>query len=323
MIVTTTIPVGSAKFLKDLMLQINPNLRFQIAVAPEFLRRGKSISDFLGMERIVVGIKDISVCEKIKEVYQPLIANGANLLFTSTEAAEIIKYTTDALITVRLSFINEIADLCEKIDGNIIEVSNILGMDKRIGPYFLDAAAGVGGGEFVEEAKMLLKVGKKYNVPMTLPQAAIEASIKRKKRMLARIRSASPTNLKGKNVALLGLTFKPETDDIRGSFGMEIIQDLSKKGIFIKAFDPKGSVNARAALTIKELKMVKFCEDAYKAASGSDLLIVSTDWDDFKQLDFERVGKLMTQKIIVDFQNSLDPNLLTAMGYKYVGIGRD
>ena len=321
-VIRSTVPVGTNKIIKELIEKTNTDISFLMASNPEFSRQGTAIKDFLNPDRIIVGISDDFAKQKMRELYEPLTDKGAPLLFTSIESAELIKYASNSFLAMKISFINEIADICEKTGANVDDIAKAMGMDRRISPYFLKAGPGVGGSCFPKDSIALANIGKKLGLEMDLMFASVESNKKRKKRMIEKIINNSSTSLRKKHIALLGLTFKANTDDTRYSPALDIIKQLNKKKIFVNAYDPHGMENIKHNLPEKNLKITNFFDDPYKAIDGAELLVIDTEWDEFKKLDYKKIYGLLNQKIIIDLRNILNEDEIKNNGFKYICVGR-
>lgn len=321
LVIRSTVPVGTNKLIEENVKKTNSNLRFKMASNPEFSKQGSAIQDFLNPDRIIVGVRDNETQKIMEEVYKPLTDKNAPILFTSIETAELIKYASNAFLATKIAFINEIADICEKTGANVIEVAKAMGMDKRISPYFLNAGPGIGGSCFPKDSIALVQIGKKLGLEMELMLASVESNKKRKKRMAEKIVESSNVKLKGKKIALFGLTFKANTDDTRYSPALDIIKKLNKIGVHINAYDPHGIEKAKMMLPEKNLKKVSFFNNPYDAIYGSELLVIDTEWDEFKKLDYKKIYEMLAQKTIVDLRNILNRKEIENIGFKYVCIG--
>ena len=322
LVVRSTVPVGTNKLVKENMIKTNKNLNFTTASNPEFSRQGSAIQDFLKPDRIIVGVNDEETKNKMADVYKPLTDKGSPILFTSIETAELIKYASNAFLATKITFINEIADICEKTGANINEIAEAMGMDKRISPYFLQAGPGIGGSCFPKDCIALVNIGKQLGLEMELVYASVESNKKRKKRMAEKIVNASKYKLKGKTVSLLGLTFKANTDDTRYSPAIDIIRKLAKRGIFINAYDPHGIEKIKTMVEEKYLKKVHFFDNPYDAIKDTEFLIIDTEWKEFMELDYNKIYDLIKQKTIVDLRNILNKKEMEKIGFKYVSIGK-
>ncbi len=322
LVVRSTVPVGTNKMVKKLVQDINPTLQFTTASNPEFSKQGTAIHDFLNPDRIIVGVSDDDAKSIMEKVYKPLTDKGSPILFTSIETAELIKYASNAFLAVKITFINEIANICEKTGANIDEIAKAMGMDKRINPYFLQAGPGIGGSCFPKDTIALCNMGKKLGLNLDLIFASSESNKKRKKQMAQKIIEASDKKLKNKRIALLGLAFKANTDDTRFSPALDIIKQLWKKKIYVNAYDPKGIEKCKTMLENKHLKTTSFFNNPYDAIKNSELLVIDTEWEEFKKLDYKKIYEMLNQKVIVDLRNILDKKEMEKIGFKYICIGK-
>ena len=322
LVIRSTVPVGTNFMVKHNILKHHMDIKFSIASNPEFSRQGSAIKDFLNPDRIVVGVEDEKAKKVMADVYKPLTDKGFPLLFTTIPTAELIKYASNSFLAVKITFINEIADICEKTGADVAEVAKAMGMDKRISPYFLNAGPGIGGSCFPKDSIALVKIGNNLGLEMEMLHAAVESNKKRKKKMADRIIEASSYSLKGKKIALLGLTFKANTDDTRYSPSISIIRQLVKKNIYINAYDPKGIENIKAKIEEKYLKKVNFFDNPYSAVKDAEILVIATEWDEFRNLDYNKIYKELQQKTIIDLRNILNADEMRKIGYKYIPIGK-
>jgi len=322
LVIRSTVPAGTNKIVKENMLKTNKNLKFTTASNPEFSKQGSAIQDFLNPDRIVIGINDKNAKKIMEEVYKPLTDKGAPIFFTNIETSELIKYASNAFLATKIAFINEIADICEKTGANVADVAKAMGMDKRISPYFLNAGPGIGGSCFPKDSIALVQIGKKLGLEMELMLASVESNKKRKKRMAQKIIESSSGKLKGKKVALLGLTYKANTDDTRYSPALDIIKKLNKAGVYVNAYDPQGTEKAKQMLPERNLKKVAFFDNAYDAINGAELLVIDTEWEEFKKLDYKKIYEMLNQKIIVDLRNILKRDEIEPIGFKYICVGQ-
>ena len=286
---------------------------------PEFLREGAAIGDFKRPDRIVIGAEDDYGRAVMREVYRPLFLNESPILFTSRRTSELIKYAANAFLATKITFINEIADLCEKVGANVQDVARGIGMDGRIGPKFLHAGPGYGGSCFPKDTLALLKTAEDYGSPMRIVEAVVKVNDSRKRAMGRKVIDAlgGAEAARGKRAALLGLTFKPNTDDMRDSPALAIAQALLDAGVSVAAYDPEGMEQARPLLP-----EVTMCESAYDAITGADVVVIVTEWDAFRALDLNRVKQLAKAPVMVDLRNIYKPEDMRAAGFAYVSVGR-
>lgn len=322
LVIKSTVPVGTSKLVRENIEKTNPKLRFKMVSNPEFSRQGTAIQDFSKPDRIIVGIDDEKSKKAMEEVYKPITDQGYPIFFSSIETSELIKYASNTFLATKIAFINEIADVCEKTGANIEEISKAMGMDKRISPYFLTAGPGIGGSCFPKDSIALSKIGKKLGLNMQVINSVVSSNIERKNNLAKRILEAYNGDLKNKKIALLGLTYKADTDDTRYSPALNIIEELSKKGVKINAYDPKGMEKAKQMLSKEALASINFFNDPYSIFNNVELLVIATEWNEFKKLDYEKIYNLLNKKIILDFRNILDKTKMEKIGYKYISIGK-
>jgi UDPglucose 6-dehydrogenase len=313
----STVPMGTGAMIRTLIEQELPApVEFSVASNPEFLREGSAIEDFLRPNRIVIGAGDQRAVDLLKELYNPLYLIETPFVITSVAAAEMIKYASNAFLATKISFINEIAQLCEKVGADVHDVARGMGLDHRIGRLFLHPGPGYGGSCFPKDTQAILKVAEEHGVPLQVIRSAAEVNASQIPRMVEKIRSlAGP--LRGRKLAVLGLSFKPNTDDIRESPAIRIIQALQKEGARIRAFDPVAMPEAR-----RVLEGVEYGSDAYDACSGCDALILATEWNQFRSLDLARLKTVLKAPVMVDLRNVYEPWDLSRLGYRYAGVGR-
>ncbi len=304
-------PIGTGKMVEKIIGQHFKG-KFHVVSNPEFLREGSAINDFLQPDRIVIGNSDKKAAKKMEELYRPL---NAKILFTDVESAELIKYASNAFLATKISFINEIAKLCDKVKADVQMVAKGVGLDKRIGPYFLRAGCGWGGSCFPKDVSALIEIGKQFGVEFLIPKAAEEVN-KQQKFLPVKKAEKLLGSLKGKTITVLGLAFKPGTDDMREAPSIEIIRELLKKGAKVNAFDPIAEKEAR-----KIFPSINYFDSVYSALEDSDAVLLITEWNEFKEMDFEKVKKTMNKPIIIDGRNIYDRKTLEKAGFKYEGIG--
>lgn len=313
----STVPVGTGDEITRILAENGAPEGTSVASNPEFLREGAAIRDFKIPDRIVVGAEDEFAREVLREVYRPLFLNKAPILFTGRRTAELIKYAANAFLATKISFINEIADLCEAVGADVQEVSRGIGLDNRIGPKFLHAGPGYGGSCFPKDTLALLQTAEKEQVGMRIVNSVVEVNDARKAAMADRVREAIGGDLQGKRVGVLGLTFKPNTDDMRDAPSLALIKRLQEGGALVVAFDPVGREQAEPMLP-----GVTFAEDAYSVAADADALVLVTEWDEFRALDLRRLAGTMRSKHLIDLRNVYDPADVERAGLSYRGIGR-
>lgn len=312
----STVPVGTGDEVERIIAETNPDANVVVVSNPEFLREGAAIEDFKRPDRIIIGIEDERARAPISELYRPLFLNQAPLVFTDRRTAELTKYAANAFLAMKITFINEIADLCEKTGANVQDIARGIGLDKRIGAKFLNAGPGFGGSCFPKDALALVKTGHDHDSPLRLVETTIAINDQRKRAMGKRIIRACGGDVRGKTIALLGLTFKPNTDDMRDAPSIAIIQSLIDAGARVRAFDPEGM--AAASLVIDG---IEFGADPYDIARGADCLALLTEWDAFRSLDFARLGRTMAAPVFVDLRNVYRRHEVEAHGFTYHCIG--
>jgi len=315
-ITKSTVPTGTGKMIEEILRRKDGRHEFSVVSNPEFLREGSAISDFLRPDRIVIGASDPRAIEVMKEIYSPLYLIDTPFVLTDVASAELIKYASNGFLAVKISFINEIARLCEKMGADVHDVARGMGLDRRIGPKFLHPGPGFGGSCFPKDTAAAADLARQNGDCLEIIEATIRANARTKARMIERIaQGVGP--LAGKTAAVLGLSFKPETDDIRESPAIAVIQDLRKAGVSVRACDPAAVENARALLPD-----VVFARDAYDCAEGADFLVLATEWNEFRALNLEELGRRLKSRVMIDLRNVYDPKELRAAGWKYTGVGR-
>jgi UDPglucose 6-dehydrogenase len=320
-ITKSTVPVGTGDEIEKIIAKSRTPDQYAVVSNPEFLREGAAIGDFKRPDRIVVGTENPDAQRVMREVYRPLFLNETPILFTGRRTAELIKYAANAFLAMKITFINEIADLCEATGADVQQVARGIGLDKRISPTFLHAGPGYGGSCFPKDTKALAQTARLADVPLTLVDATIAANASRKNRMATVIDEVAG-GISGKTVGLLGLTFKPNTDDIRDSPSLDIIPALQKLGARIKAFDPKGAHEVERYLAAHGHAPIEMSAGPYEALDGADILVIVTEWDQFRALDMERVRNSLKQPLVVDLRNVYEPAEMARLGFKYRSIGR-
>lgn len=313
----STVPVGTGDRVELIIRETNPNAQFDVVSNPEFLREGAAIGDFKRPDRVVVGTEEARARDVMHELYRPLFLNETPIVFTSRRTSELIKYAANAFLAVKIGFINEIADLCEEVGANVQEVARGIGLDNRIGKKFLNAGPGYGGSCFPKDTLALVKTADDAGVPLSIIQATIEANADRKASMVDRVIQAAGGSVSGKTIGVLGLTFKPNTDDMRDAPSLDIVPALVASGAIVKAYDPEGMSEAKHLL-----RDIQFCTAPYEVCDGASVLVIITEWDQFRALDMVRVAKLMRDPVVVDLRNIYDPNEMHKAGFRYSSIGR-
>ncbi len=315
----STVPVGTGDEVERIIGDTGTPHRFAVVSNPEFLREGAAITDFKRPDRIVIGTEDEFGREVMREVYRPLFLNESPILFTSRRTSELIKYAANAFLATKITFINEMADLCEKVGANVQDVSRGIGMDNRIGSKFLHAGPGYGGSCFPKDTLALLKTAEDYDSPTRIVEAVVKVNDSRKRAMGRKVVDAlgGVEAARGKKAALLGLTFKPNTDDMRDSPSIAVAQTLMDAGVTVAAYDPEGMEQARPLLPD-----VIMCDSPYSAIAGADVVVIVTEWDAFRALDLKRVKELANAPVMVDLRNVYKPDDMKAAGFTYVSVGR-
>jgi UDPglucose 6-dehydrogenase len=316
-ITKSTVPVGTGDEVERIIREARSDAEFAVVSNPEFLREGAAIQDFKHPERVVVGSDDARAREVMTELYRPLYLNRSPILFTDRRTAELIKYAANAFLATKITFINEIADLAEKVGADVQEIARGIGLDNRIGSKFLHAGPGFGGSCFPKDAVALLKTGQDNDVPLRVIEAVVAVNDARKRAMARKVSAALGGELRGKTIAVLGLTFKPNTDDMREAPSIPLITALQDMGAKVRAYDPTGMEQAKAVLA-----NVAFCKDAYACAEGASALVIVTEWEQFRALDFARLKKVMERPVLVDLRNVYRPEEVARHGFVYESVGR-
>jgi UDPglucose 6-dehydrogenase len=314
-ITKSTVPVGTGDEVERIIREARPDADAAVVSNPEFLREGAAIQDFKHPDRIVVGTEDERARKVMAELYRPLYLNQAPILYTSRRTAELIKYAANAFLATKITFINEIAELCEKVGADVQQIARGIGLDNRIGSKFLHAGPGYGGSCFPKDTVALIKTGQDYEAPLRIVETVAAVNEARKRGMFRKIAAALGGSLRGKTIAVLGLTFKPNTDDMRDAPSIPLITALLDMGATVRAYDPVGMEQARQVLA-----GIEFCDGPYTCAQGADALAIVTEWEQFRALDFERLRGVMKQAVLVDLRNVYRPEDL--QGFAYHGIGR-
>ncbi|MSQ69005.1 MAG: UDP-glucose/GDP-mannose dehydrogenase family protein [Gammaproteobacteria bacterium] len=314
----STVPVGTARNVARLIRETNPEADFDMASNPEFLREGAALSDFMRPDRVVIGVESPRAEKRLRELYRPLNLIEAPILVTDLESAELIKYAANAFLATKISFINEISTLCEAVGADVHSVAKGMGMDKRIGSKFLHAGPGYGGSCFPKDTQALVRIAQEHGVSSRIVESVIEVNAAQKARMIKKIRAALGGNETGKTIGVLGLTFKPETDDMRDAPALSILPPLLEKGALIKAHDPQGMHEARSLLPAA----VTYCEETYEVFRDVDVVVLMTEWNVYRGIDLERAGRLMRSRVFVDLRNVYERETMEGAGYQYFCVGR-
>lgn len=314
----STVPVGTARQVQRIIKEHNADADFDIASNPEFLREGAAIGDFMRPDRVILGLESSRAEEALRELYRPLNLIEAPILTMELESAELTKYASNAFLATKISFINEISTLCESVGADVHAVAKGMGLDGRIGRKFLHAGPGYGGSCFPKDTTALIRIAQEHDVSLRIVEAVVDVNHAQKARMVKKIKSAMDNDVAGKTIAILGLTFKPETDDMRESPSVAIIPPLLDKGAIIKVHDPKGMAQARLELP----DAVQYCEGPYTAADGADAIVLLTEWNQYRSLDLQRLQASMAGNCFVDLRNVYPPDRMQQLGFKYSCVGR-
>ena len=313
----STVPVGTSREVVRIVREARPDADFDVASNPEFLREGSAIGDFMRPDRVVIGTDSERAREVMRQIYRPLYLIETPIVFTAPETAELIKYAANAFLATKITFINEIADLCEKVGADVHDVARGIGLDGRIGRLFLHPGPGYGGSCFPKDTLALVRTAEQAGAPTRIVEAVVEVNAARKKAMAGKVIAHCGGSVEGKTIAVLGLTFKPNTDDMREAPSLDIIPALQGAGASLRAYDPAGLEAAK-----RLLDGVVWCEGAYEAMEGADALVIVTEWNAFRALDLARVKRLMKAPVMIDLRNIYDPEEMSAAGFRYASVGR-
>lgn len=316
-ITKSTVPVGTNREVGRVIASRNPKARFTVVSNPEFLREGSAIEDFMRPDRVVIGVENEQAELVMRNIYRPLSLRETPIMVTGLETAELIKYAANAFLATKITFINEIADLCEKTGGDVQQVAKGMGMDARVGGKFLHAGPGYGGSCFPKDTLALAQTGQQHGAPQNIVETVIAVNEDRKRAMAAKIIDACSGDVKGKRIGILGVTFKPNTDDMRDAPSLVIIPELIAAGANIAAYDPQGGDEAR-----RLLPNVTWADDAYATANGADALVIITEWNAFRGLDLARINDLLTMPVFIDLRNIYPADEVRAAGLSYTGVGK-
>jgi UDPglucose 6-dehydrogenase len=316
-ITKSTVPVGTADEVERIIREVAPEADVAVVSNPEFLREGAAIRDFKLPDRIVVGVEDERARKAVADIYRPLFLNQAPIMYTDRRSAELIKYAANAFLATKISFINEMADLAERVGADVQEIARGIGLDNRIGGKFLHAGPGFGGSCFPKDTRALLKTAQDNEINLRIVEAVVSVNDNRKRAMARKIVAVLGGNVRGKKVALLGLTFKPNTDDMRDAPSIPLITALLDLGAIVHAFDPVGMEQAK-----REISEIVYCDDAYTCAAGADALAIVTEWEQFRALDLPKLKSIMKQPVIVDLRNIYRPDEMIRHGFVYESVGR-
>ena len=314
----STVPVGTAQQVARIIKETNPDADFDVASNPEFLREGAAINDFMRPDRVVIGVESSRAEDTLRSIYRPLYLQETPIVKTDIETAELTKYAANAFLATKISFINEIALLCDSIGADVVSLAKGIGMDGRIGSKFLHPGPGYGGSCFPKDTLALMRVAQEHGQNLRIVEAAVEVNAAQKAKMVKKIRDMLGGSEAGKTIAVLGLTFKPETDDMRDSPSITILPALLEKGAIIKAHDPQGMEESKKYLP----DSVQYVKNAYEACTDADAVILMTEWNQYRALDLDKIGDLMNAKVFIDLRNVYEPEKLRSKGYTYIGVGR-
>ena len=313
----STVPVGTGDEVERIVRKTRPDLEITVASNPEFLREGSAIEDFKRPDRIVIGCEDQRSRDVMGEVYRPLYLNQPPLLFTGRRTSELIKYAANAFLATKITFINEIADLCEQVGANVQEVARGIGLDNRIGSKFLHAGPGYGGSCFPKDTLALVKTAQDFAAPLRIVETVAAVNDQRKRAMARKVVQACGGSVRDKTIALLGLTFKPNTDDMRDAPSIALVTALEDAGAIVRGYDPEGMGQARQAIPGLDLS-----ESAYACIKGADAMVIVTEWNEFRALDMRRVKSLLSSPVVVDLRNIYRPDEMARLGFTYQSVGR-
>lgn len=313
----STVPVGTGREIKKIIRDARPDADFDVCSNPEFLREGAAINDFMRPDRVVIGCENERAAAVMREIYRPLYLLETPMVVTNLETSELTKYASNAFLAAKITFINEIADLCEKVGADVQTVAKGMGLDRRIGSKFLHAGPGYGGSCFPKDTLALVRTAKDHDAPLRLVETVVDVNKRRKHGMAERIIEACGGKVKGKTIAVLGLTFKPNTDDMRDSVSLDVIPALQKAGVTVRVYDPEGMDEAK-----RLLEDVVWCRSAYDAMQGADAVAILTEWNEFRALDIKKMKKLLKKPVMIDLRNIYKPDEMRAAEFTYVSVGR-
>ncbi len=313
----STVPVGTGRDVERIIRETRPDAEFDIVSNPEFLREGSAIGDFMRPDRVVIGARTEQAREVMRNLYRPLYLIETPIVFTSVETSELIKYAANTFLAAKITFINEMADLCEKLGADVHDVAKGIGLDGRIGKKFLHPGPGYGGSCFPKDTLALVRTAQEAGAPLRIIETVVDINAKRKRAMADKIIAACGGSVEGKTLAILGVTFKPNTDDMRDSPSLDILPALQEAGASLRAFDPAGMHEAE-----KLLPGILWCETAYETMGGADALVIITEWNEFRALDLKRVKSLLKSPVLVDLRNVYEPDMMAKAGFDYSCVGR-
>jgi UDPglucose 6-dehydrogenase len=316
-ITKSTVPIGTGRMIERILDEAGKGQKGSVVSNPEFLREGSAIEDFLKPDRVVIGASDEESVALMKEIYAPLHSLEIPFVVTNVESSELIKYAANGFLATKISFINEVAQICERVGGNVQDVALGMGLDTRIGPKFLQAGPGFGGSCFPKDSSAMATIARAEGYPFQIMEAVLRVNDDIKQRMVTKVLEALGNEVQGKTIGILGLAFKPDTDDMRDSPAIPVIKGLQALGARIQAYDPQSMENSRAIF-----ENIDYCEDAYGTAEGADAIVLATEWNAFRALNFERISKAMKMQILIDLRNVYDPHRMQALGFRYYSVGR-
>jgi UDPglucose 6-dehydrogenase len=315
----STVPVGTGALIEKILRErTGGRQEFSVVSNPEFLREGSAIEDFMNPDRVVIGVRDTRAAGILRDIYAPLATLEVPFVVTNVETSELIKYASNAFLATKITFINEVAELCERLGADVMQVARGMGLDSRIGPQFLHPGPGYGGSCFPKDTQALCDIGARAGMRFEIVETVVAVNERIKRRAVAKVEEAVDGELRGKTLAVLGLSFKPGTDDIRESPAIHLVEALVGRGATVRTFDPASMANAREVLS----PSVVYCEDAYDATRGADALVLATEWNEFRVLDLDRVRELLASPVVVDLRNVYDPAKMKEAGFAYHGLGR-
>ncbi len=313
----STVPVGTGREVARRIAGANPAAAFDVASNPEFLREGSAISDFMRPDRVIIGAESDRAKDVMRELYRPLYLNETPIMFTRLETSELIKYAANCFLATKITFINEVAELCEKVGADVQDVARGIGLDGRIGNKFLNPGPGYGGSCFPKDTLALVRTAQDADAPLRIIETVVEVNDARKRAMADKVIAACGGSVAGKTIAVLGLTFKPNTDDMRDSPSLEIVPALQAAGARLRVYDPEGMAEAK-----KLMQGLDWCDDAYATMEGADALVIVTEWNQFRNLNLARVKQILNAPVLVDLRNIYNPRDMAAAGFDYVSVGR-
>jgi UDPglucose 6-dehydrogenase len=313
----STVPVGTGREVEAIVGRLRPDAKYDVVSNPEFLREGSAIEDFMRPDRVVIGAKSERANEVMRELYRPLFLSETPMLFTSRQTAEMIKYAANTFLATKISFINEIADLCEVLDADVQDVAKGIGLDGRIGRKFLHPGPGYGGSCFPKDTLALVRTAEQAGRPLKIVEAVVGVNDERKKRMAEKVVLACGGSVDGKTIAVLGLTFKPNTDDMRDSPSLDVVAALQDGGAKVRAYDPEGMHEAKQLMN-----GVEWCDNAYDTMPDAEAMVIITEWNEFRALDLGRIKQLLKRPLMIDLRNIYDPSEMASAGFEYISVGR-